>query len=252
VLCKDDYAKVLIIPFVLLALTSISVTGTIGIRCAIIAEEIIKHTPIETGKLVDAINHTQVANLVFSLATNLVATGIISHKAWKHRQLIRYAMNDKQATTSKVENIMALLWESGVLYCVNGILVLVFTVITVRWGSLRWGTLGDLYTPVSVQFAGIYPTVVLVLVSLQRSLDETSFRDLISSGSSAASTGSVEFAREDTAILNIRRESRASSAPSSYRLSLRRDALEMKVGITSRFPWLNGSIGGVISEHNQV
>lgn len=37
------------------------------------------------------------------------------------------------------------------------------------------GTLGDLYTPVNAQLAGIYPIVVLLLVNQDRSLDKTIF-----------------------------------------------------------------------------
>ena len=48
--------------------------------------------------------------------------------------------------------------------------VLVATVI-----RLPEGTLGDLYTPVNVQIAGIYPSIVLLLVNHERSLDRTIF-----------------------------------------------------------------------------
>jgi len=44
---------------------------------------------------------------------------------------------------------------------------------------LPYGTLGDLYTPLNVQIAGAYPTIVLLLVSSQRSLtDATQFSDV--------------------------------------------------------------------------
>ncbi|KAK0216179.1 hypothetical protein IW262DRAFT_1464715 [Armillaria fumosa] len=38
---------------------------------------------------------------------------------------------------------------------------------------IPFGTLGDIYTSISVQFAGIYPTIVILLVSRRGELNET-------------------------------------------------------------------------------
>ncbi|KAK0230369.1 hypothetical protein IW262DRAFT_1453287 [Armillaria fumosa] len=66
------------------------------------------------------------------------------------------------------ERIFTLLVESGIIYCFSGLTVLVTSLI-----RLPYGTLGDVYTPVNIQFAGIYPTIVLLLVSRQDALNET-------------------------------------------------------------------------------
>ncbi|KAK0243188.1 hypothetical protein EDD85DRAFT_319644 [Armillaria nabsnona] len=47
------------------------------------------------------------------------------------------------------------------------------TVLIATLIRLPYGTLGDVYTPVNIQFAGIYPTIVLLLVSRQGALNET-------------------------------------------------------------------------------
>ena len=40
---------------------------------------------------------------------------------------------------------------------------------------LPYGTLGDLFIPTNLQFAGIYPAIVIILVALQRTLDNGSY-----------------------------------------------------------------------------
>ena len=84
---------------------------------------------------------------------------------------------------------MALLIESGIFYCISlvsnpsEVVALSFmshsylqiTVLVATLVRLPVGTLGDLYTPVNVQLAGIYPIVVLILINHERSLDRTIF-----------------------------------------------------------------------------
>lgn len=60
--------------------------------------------------------------------------------------------------------------QSDLITSCHQVTILVSTVI-----RLPVGTLGDLYEPVNVQFAGIYPIVVLLLVNHERSLDKTIF-----------------------------------------------------------------------------
>ncbi|PSR77963.1 hypothetical protein PHLCEN_2v7621 [Hermanssonia centrifuga] len=69
---------------------------------------------------------------------------------------------------------MALIIESGIIYCISGAFALFATFI-----RLPYGTLGDIYTPINVQIAGIYPTIVLVLVGLERSMNDTTFPNSI-------------------------------------------------------------------------
>ncbi|TCD60802.1 hypothetical protein EIP91_009502 [Steccherinum ochraceum] len=164
VLCRDDSPRLLGACLFFLSLASTSVLTTIGVRIALFA--------VTSGeghkKLSRAIDVTQVANLVLSLLTNILAVSIVSIKAWQHRRFFT-EMRVRDSKTHSAR-ILALLIESGIFYCISLITVLVATVI-----RLPVGTFGDLYTPVNVQIAGIYPIIVLLLVNHERSLDRTVF-----------------------------------------------------------------------------
>ncbi|KAL5525816.1 hypothetical protein ACEPAG_7153 [Sanghuangporus baumii] len=161
VLCKDGSKKILMVPLFWLFCTFLSVLATIAIRVTML---------VIGDKLDSIIDVTQMVNLVLSLLTNICATSIIGFRAWQHRQEVREVVSEKRDTNSRVERILVLLVESGLIYCISGLLVLLASFV-----RLPHGTLGDIYTPVHVQIAGIYPTVVLALVSQKRSLKEGAF-----------------------------------------------------------------------------
>lgn len=114
-----------------------------------------------------AIDVTQVANLALTLLTNVMATALIAVKAWKHRRLVRTHLKDAEDRGQRAESVLALVVESGILYCLSNVTVLAATLI-----RLPFGTLGDIYTPVNVQIAGIYPTIVLLIVGLQMTIQD--------------------------------------------------------------------------------
>ncbi|TFK87846.1 hypothetical protein K466DRAFT_490131, partial [Polyporus arcularius HHB13444] len=58
-----------------------------------------------------------VITVICSLSTNFVATALIGYRAWKHRSLIISTMG-KSSGRTQVERTLALLVESGLLYCV--------------------------------------------------------------------------------------------------------------------------------------
>ncbi|KAJ3866780.1 hypothetical protein EV359DRAFT_35930 [Lentinula novae-zelandiae] len=162
VLCSGDGTKAIIMCLFMLGLATVSVTVTIIIRIAL--------TVIDTqvGELFNQLNHginvTQVATLVLSLLTNSLATFLISLKAW----LIRNNLDSAVNRYSRAGTIFALLVETGVIYSLSCLTVLVFTFV-----HLKEGTLGDLYTPANTQFAGIYPVVVLLLITQNNTLERT-------------------------------------------------------------------------------
>ncbi|KAL5504110.1 hypothetical protein ACEPAH_8183 [Sanghuangporus vaninii] len=162
VLCKDGSKKILMVPLFLLLCTSLSVLATVSIRAAMLV--------IGEKKLKPIIDVMQMVNLVLSLLTNICATSIIGWRAWQHRQEVREVVSKERGTNSKVGRILVLLVESGLIYCISGLFVLLASLV-----RLPHGTLGDIYTTVHVQIAGIYPTVVLTLVSQKRSLKEGVF-----------------------------------------------------------------------------
>lgn len=166
VLCAADGRKALTMCLFMLALATVSVIATITIRIAIMAIN------TQSGQLFNQLNHginvTQVATLILSLLTNSLATSLISLKAWRSRTEIQADLNATKDGQSRAGKIFALLIETGVIYSLSCLTVLISTLI-----PLKEGTLGDLYTPVNTQLAGIYPVVVLLLITQNQTLDRT-------------------------------------------------------------------------------
>ncbi|KAK0190541.1 hypothetical protein F5146DRAFT_1044688 [Armillaria mellea] len=168
VICRDEYSKSLIFPLVFLCLTFLSVSLTIGMRVAITILDDTQHIVIAHRGIDRGLDCLQVANLVLSLLTNTLSTSIIGIKAWRHRRWITSELPLKRKNITTTERIFALLVESGIIYSLSGLVTLIATLI-----KLPDGTLGDFYTPVNVQFAGIYPAIVLLLINRQGELNES-------------------------------------------------------------------------------
>ncbi|KAI0318561.1 hypothetical protein OF83DRAFT_1171014 [Amylostereum chailletii] len=84
------------------------------------------------------------AAYTLSLVTNLWATSLIGFRAWQHRRLIREHLHGSGDRTL-AEKVLALIAESGVLYCAIWIFL------------------------VADEAVGIYPTIIMVLVALEKS-----------------------------------------------------------------------------------
>nr|VWO96162.1 Ketoreductase CTB6 (EC (Cercosporin toxin biosynthesis cluster protein 6) [Ganoderma boninense] len=118
----------------------------------------------------------------FSLATNLLATLLVAYKAWRsRRRLGRYLV--AKVGGSQVEKLMALLVESGLIYCVLLAVVLAYQICQSQDISRNY------YNPAAssheeyrfmsvfsivvdgalVPAIAIYPTIIIVLVALNRS-----------------------------------------------------------------------------------
>ncbi|KAL1755423.1 hypothetical protein FB107DRAFT_213586, partial [Schizophyllum commune] len=98
------------------------------------------------------------------LVTNVVATSVIGVRAWQHRRDMGALLGKKRRRTS-VERIMLLLFESGILYCS-------------LWASSHLRTLKPTVEKSILELAiiisALYPTLVVILVSLGKSQAETS------------------------------------------------------------------------------
>ncbi|KAK7030478.1 hypothetical protein VNI00_014065 [Paramarasmius palmivorus] len=168
VLCSMDYRRLLYVPIFFLFCCSFTVVSTVAIRITI---ETVPPDSSARPRLNRAIDVCQVSNLGFSLLINLSTTIILGLKTWRYR---RWLMEDLRAIQiskrTRGERVLVLLIESGLLYCISGTIALISTII-----RLPHGTVGDFYTPVNIQIAGIYPIVVLLLVSRGQSLDQTVF-----------------------------------------------------------------------------
>ncbi|KAJ7723557.1 hypothetical protein B0H16DRAFT_339457 [Mycena metata] len=178
IICRRDHRKYLWTTIVFLVLTALTVFLTILFRLIGMIQSPIVNFPTGSA-LAKGINVLQVTTLGTSLLSNLTATGAVGATAWGHWRSIRTTFSPGKSSALRTNHILLLVVESGVLYCLSAILVLLSSLI-----RLPQGTLGDLYTPVNVQIAGAYPTIVLLLVSTKRSLSESSFTE--GSTSSAA------------------------------------------------------------------
>ncbi|KAH9051197.1 hypothetical protein EDB83DRAFT_2398571 [Lactarius deliciosus] len=97
-----------------------------------------------------------------SLGTNLLSTGLIAWKAWKRRVFVKKHLVGGTGSVS-VERFLALLIESGFLYCIPWILYLISA----------FGVIPDpgftVIDDVLVFISGIYPTLIIILVAVQKS-----------------------------------------------------------------------------------
>ncbi|KAJ3823840.1 hypothetical protein EV361DRAFT_873136 [Lentinula raphanica] len=156
VLCRYDYRSALLACILFLCCAYLSEISTIVIRIMLLRSQ------SNVSELNRAIDITQVMNLGLSLVTNLTATGTVTLKAWRLRKVF-YA---GPRSPMQLGKMMILIVESGMLYSISLVTILIATVI-----PLREGTLGDIYTPVNLQLAGIYPLIVLIMVNKNRTLD---------------------------------------------------------------------------------
>ncbi|KAF7361634.1 hypothetical protein MVEN_00506700 [Mycena venus] len=153
------YRKYLCVTGLFLVLTAVTITCTIIFRIIALVESPYASLP-HSNYLTWGVDILQIANIGFSLISNLSATAVVGATAWRHRRSIRAAFADNKKNT-KADQILSLVVESGAGYCVSGLTVLIASLV-----RLPHGTLGDIYTLINVQIAGAYPSVVLLLIRL--------------------------------------------------------------------------------------
>ncbi|KAI0312240.1 hypothetical protein OF83DRAFT_1087142 [Amylostereum chailletii] len=133
------------------------VPWTISIR-----DQIARSTFVNTGPFGPEMDFFSFLSFIFSWILNLFSTSLIAYKAWQQRRGIQRHMANSTKRT-RVENLLILLTESGVLYCIIWILYAVHS----ETGFL--GNFGDAFlVEAMVQMTGIYPTIIIVLVCLQK------------------------------------------------------------------------------------
>ncbi|KAJ7848774.1 hypothetical protein B0H13DRAFT_2089744 [Mycena leptocephala] len=98
------------------------------------------------------------------LATNFFATVLITYKLWYYRRNVKKYMNRSGNSHTKVEGILILLMETGGFYCAFWILLMVgdFGYYGPNFG-FEW------FQP---NISGLYPTIIIFMVSRQMMLSE--------------------------------------------------------------------------------
>ncbi|KAF8639291.1 hypothetical protein AX17_001602 [Amanita inopinata Kibby_2008] len=112
---------------------------------------------------------SDLSSFTLSYATNVFCTALIFHKAWRHRQAMKRFLGSARRRT-QAEKIMTLLVESGLLY------LAIYTLQAVPiYGGSSPGSLvaWEVVNAIIQQAFGMYPTAIVVLVELQKSLWDT-------------------------------------------------------------------------------
>ncbi|KAI0310297.1 hypothetical protein OF83DRAFT_1178704 [Amylostereum chailletii] len=130
---------------------------------------------LEGNEFVD--DHFGAAAFVLSWATNMWSTTLISYKAWRHRRLITGNLRSR-SIRSQAEKVMMLFVESGVLYCALWSVLVAYILIrefgfgrefsidTPKWRFTD--RIDELEENGLIHLIGMYPTILVALVSLQK------------------------------------------------------------------------------------
>ncbi|KZV60235.1 hypothetical protein PENSPDRAFT_620180 [Peniophora sp. CONT] len=110
-----------------------------------------------------AMSYLQIASWSLSLGTNFFATLAIAWKAWVFRRNISDNLGES-SSRMRVEKVLAMLVETGALYLVTQLAVVVSWFVLLPGTVSAWSS--DLFGEAAAMLAAIYPTIIIVLVSL--------------------------------------------------------------------------------------
>ncbi|KAF5338580.1 hypothetical protein D9758_016973 [Tetrapyrgos nigripes] len=105
------------------------------------------------------------ASLIF---TTLVATLLIGYKTWQYRQSIKVHLGNLNRK-SQVEQILVLLIESGILYCIPWILTLPTGFVSEKYTN----SVGEFMDVITPHIEVIYPTTIILLSHLYRTQEDS-------------------------------------------------------------------------------
>ncbi|KAL0060117.1 hypothetical protein AAF712_013089 [Marasmius tenuissimus] len=111
------------------------------------------------------------ATYILSMLTNIAGTSVIGYTTWCYRKAISKYLNNCRHQ-ARAEKVMVLLVESGVLYTSLWIIQLAVLVAPSN-SSFVNQAFRQIFSAAATQLVGIYPTAIIVLVFLQRSLWDT-------------------------------------------------------------------------------
>ncbi|KAJ8092310.1 hypothetical protein PM082_023913 [Marasmius tenuissimus] len=160
VLCAGD-KKLVSVPFVFLLGTTVCLLGFFGCFAQ-------NNWPVVNP---ETCNSLIMSGYSLSLVTNIAGTIAIGVQVWLYKKNIRVYLTTYKG--GHTEKILVLLLESGVIYS----LVWVVQLVVVR--DILTPTLGgkvvqQILKAANAQLVGIYPTALIVLVYLQRSMWDSS------------------------------------------------------------------------------
>ncbi|KAK1227903.1 hypothetical protein PQX77_003114 [Marasmius sp. AFHP31] len=105
------------------------------------------------------------------MVTNISGTIVIGLKFWSYRQNVGVYLS--KSKKGRAEKVFILLVESGIVYSLLWIIQLVLARIPPP-PTFAGQIVQQIFKSATVQLVGIYPTLLIVLVYLQRSLWDSS------------------------------------------------------------------------------
>ncbi|KAJ7892408.1 hypothetical protein B0H13DRAFT_2340101 [Mycena leptocephala] len=107
-----------------------------------------------------------------SVGTNVICTIFVGFKAWQHRRMWRELNLPGKTRKMSTEKILSLLVESGFIYSLLWITQVLSYIDFDRTSPLAW--VYQITMPLGHQIAGMYPTLIIVIVNFQCTIWEES------------------------------------------------------------------------------
>lgn len=167
VISKREYPRILTCSVASLGLTTASACTTIGLR-AMLSITLAGDNTVGRSRMVEALSIIQILTYAISFATNVLTTSIIGLYLWKYRRFLRKKFLSNKA--AHVGQIMVLLIESGLLY---SIFVISSSICSLF--RLQVGTVGDITSNILAHLSGIYPTIIIIFVSIGSSASTSTY-----------------------------------------------------------------------------
>ncbi|KAL1730163.1 hypothetical protein EV714DRAFT_272936 [Schizophyllum commune] len=101
--------------------------------------------------------------------TNIVACVMVGIKVWDYRQNVKAYIGNAGNHGASIERTLLLILESGVVYCLLWLFLLLSGVEVLSDDS------NTVLLSVAVSVAGLYPTIIIILVALEKSHTDTVF-----------------------------------------------------------------------------
>ncbi|KAF8147104.1 hypothetical protein K438DRAFT_1626684 [Mycena galopus ATCC 62051] len=118
----------------------------------------------------DICPHTPLISWAFCVATGLICTSLIGFKARQHRQIVRALNLTGKTYRMSTEKILALLVESGFIYCILWLSQIIIYLNITR--DSPWYYVLQVVRVMSNQITGMYPTLIIVIVNFHRTIWE--------------------------------------------------------------------------------
>ncbi|KAF9265109.1 hypothetical protein L218DRAFT_183751 [Marasmius fiardii PR-910] len=173
--------KVMFLPIVLLLGLTASCFSFVG--CMV--EEDLPVVPS------DSCTKRDMATFIFSMLTNVAGTAVIGYQTWSYRRAVKKYLRHCRHQV-RAEKILVMLLESGVIYTTLWIIQLAVFASPSKNTPLDQA-FRQVFSAAAAQLVGIYPTLMIVLVFLRRSLWDSAGKSTI-----CGDTPDVERSRSHT------------------------------------------------------